>query len=181
MWYLGLYFFLLFFESGDIDSVQLSILSVAELLLDAKSDNSSCSFSSNSTTASRSASSSISRSILLMAGWQSKNITKNCDIVITISFGAGRSSEVERSIMVRWVIGSILHGVDPLSYFSFQPVLHDWCNKGRGMCYPVCGMVHIKEPLMLIDKSSLCGSSGFSFSLSEWCHITVDKMCWVCR
>ena len=66
--------------------------------------------------------------------------------------GAGRSSEVERSLMVRWVVGSILHGVDPLSYFSFQPVLHDWCNKGRGMCYPVCGMVHIKEPLLLIDK-----------------------------
>ena len=53
-------------------------------------------------------------------------------------------------------------------YFSFQPVLHDWCNKGRGMCYPVCGMVHIKEPLLLIDKSSLCGDSGFPFSLSEW-------------
>ena len=34
--------------------------------------------------------------------------------------------------------------VDPLGYFSFQPVLHDWCNKGSGMCYPVCGMVHIK-------------------------------------
>ena len=82
--------------------------------------------------------------------------------------GAGRSSEVERSLMVRWVIGSILHGVDPLSYFSFQPVLHDWCNKGRGMCYPVCGMVHIKEPLLLIGKSSLCGGSGFPFSLSEW-------------
>ena len=31
-----------------------------------------------------------------------------------------------------------------LSYFAFQPVLHDWCNKGCGMCYPVCGMVHIK-------------------------------------
>ena len=77
--------------------------------------------------------------------------------------GAGRSSEVERSLMVRWVVGSI-----PLSYFSFQPVLHDWCNKGRGMCYPVCGMVHIKEPLLLIDKSSLCGGSGFPFSLSEW-------------
>ena len=58
--------------------------------------------------------------------------------------------------------------MDPLSYFSFQPVLHDWCNKGRGMCYPVCGMVHIKEPLLLIDKSSLCGGSGFPFSLSEW-------------
>ena len=82
--------------------------------------------------------------------------------------GAGRSSEVERSLMVRWVVGSILHGVDPLSYFSFQPVLHDWCKKGRGMCYPVCGIVHIKEPLLLIDKRSLCGGSGFPFSLSEW-------------
>ena len=58
---------------------------------------------------------------------------------------SGRRSEVERSLMVRWVVGSIHHGVDPLSYFSFQPVLHDWCNKGRGMYYPVCGMVHIKE------------------------------------
>ena len=66
--------------------------------------------------------------------------------------GAGRSSEVERSLMVRWVVGSILHGVDPLSYFSFQPVVHDWCNKGRGMYYPVYGMVHIKEPLLLIRK-----------------------------
>ena len=54
------------------------------------------------------------------------------------------------------------------TYFSFQPVLHDWCNKGRGMYYPVCGMVHIKEPLLLIGKSSLCGGSGFPFSLSEW-------------
>ena len=31
-----------------------------------------------------------------------------------------------------------------VGYFSFKPVSHDWCNKGRGMCYPVCGMVHIK-------------------------------------
>ena len=43
-----------------------------------------------------------------------------------------------------------------------------WCNKGRGMCYPVCGMMHIKEPLLLIEKSSLCGGSGFPLSLSEW-------------
>ena len=26
------------------------------------------------------------------------------------------------------------HGVDPLNYFSFQPVPQDWCNKGCGMC-----------------------------------------------
>ena len=97
-----------------------------------------------------------------------RSYTFNPFIYIDERSGAGRSSEVERSLMVRWVVGSILQGVDPLSYFSFQPVLHDWCNKGRGMCYPVCGMVHIKEPLLLIDKSSLCGGSGFPFSLSEW-------------
>ena len=49
--------------------------------------------------------------------------------------------------------------VDLFSYFSFQPVLHDWFNKVRGMCYPLCWMMHIKEPLLLI---------GFSLSLSEW-------------
>ena len=39
--------------------------------------------------------------------------------------------------------------VNPLNYFSFQPVLHDWSNKGCGMCYPVCKMMHIKESLLL--------------------------------
>ena len=58
--------------------------------------------------------------------------------------------------------------VDPLSYFSFQPVLHDWCNKCSGMCYPLCRMMHIKEPLLLIGNSSPCGGSGFHLSLSEW-------------
>ena len=58
--------------------------------------------------------------------------------------------------------------IEPIKLFLFQPVLHDWCNKGCGMCYPVCGMVHIKEPFLLIKKSSLCGSSGFPLSLSEW-------------
>ena len=70
--------------------------------------------------------------------------------------------------MVQWVVRSILHGVDPLSYFSFQPELHYWCNKGCGMCYPVCGMMHIKESLLLIGKRSLCGGSGFPLSLSKW-------------
>ena len=79
-------------------------------------------------------------------------------------------AESENSIIINSSVSlsSLLSSVDPLSYFSFQPVLHDWCNKGRDMCYPVCGMVHIKEPLLLIDKSSLCSGSGFPFSLSEW-------------
>ena len=84
--------------------------------------------------------------------------------------------------MVRWVVGSILHGVNPLSYFSFQPVLHDWCNKGHGMCYPVCGMVHIKEPLLVIEKNSPCGSSGFPFlcghmsNKKKWVNVTSGNL-----
>ena len=79
--------------------------------------------------------------------------------------------------------------VDTLSYFSFQPVLHDLSNKGRGIYilhsyvtsntthfdfkgrkeYPVCGMMYIKEPLLLIEKCSPCsGGSGFHRLLSEW-------------
>ena len=51
--------------------------------------------------------------------------------------------------------------VDPLIYFSFQPVIHDWCNKG-------CGIMYIKEPLLLVGKSIPCDGSGFPLSLSEW-------------
>ena len=32
-----------------------------------------------------------------------------------------------------WSFGHARSRAQP---FSFQPVLHDWCNKGRGMCYP---------------------------------------------
>ena len=79
--------------------------------------------------------------------------------------------------MVRWVIGSIPYG-GPLSYSSFQPELHDWCSKRRGRCYPGCGMVHIKDSLMLIGKRNPCsGGSGFPLSLQSGpltyvrCHI----------
>ena len=36
------------------------------------------------------------------------------------------------------------------------------------VCVILSGMMHIKEPFLLIGKSSLCGGSGFPFSLSEW-------------
>ena len=42
-----------------------------------------------------------------------------------------------------------------------KPVVHDWFIKGRGMYCSVYGKVHIKDPLLLIEKSSLCGGSGF--------------------
>ena len=81
--------------------------------------------------------------------------------------------------------GSIGRQIDPswwtqLSSFSFQPVLHDWYSKGRGICYPVCRMVHmvhIKDPLLLIGKSSPCnGGSGFHLLLSEWVQYQRQKL-----
>ena len=70
--------------------------------------------------------------------------------------------------MVRALVnGAMGYRIDPsrgthwVGFFPFQPVLHDWCSKDGGM-------MHIKEPLLLIGKSSLCGGSGFPLSLSEW-------------
>ena len=71
--------------------------------------------------------------------------------------------------------------------FSLQPVLHDWCNKGRGMCYPVCWTVYIKYPHLPIEKSSPCNSGiGFPLSAYLWFFIMCPtpynrklKMCWV--
>ena len=59
--------------------------------------------------------------------------------------------------------------VDPLSYFSFHPVLHDWCDKGSGMYYPFFGIVHIKDQLLLIANSSSCNDiSEFPLSPFHW-------------
>ena len=68
--------------------------------------------------------------------------------------------------MVRWVVRSILHGVDSLSYFLFKPVLHNWCKKGCGMCYPECGMVHINKLLLLILVAAVVTASFLSHYLS---------------
>ena len=63
-------------------------------------------------------------------------------------------SRVRRSSVVDHPLlndGSSDHSlmVDSLSYFSFQPVLAYFYNKGRDMYYLVCGM-HIKDLLLLI-------------------------------
>ena len=113
------------------------------------------------------------------------------EVISSHFWGVRCISMLKHLFMVWWNVGSFPHSRN----FTFQPVLHDWCNKGCGMYYPVSGMVHIKElmlllkmsgppsvtsrfsylaiwqikePLLLIRKSSLCGGSGFPFSLSEW-------------
>ena len=83
-------------------------------------------------------------------------------------------------VMEHWLEREIAQWVHPMKDRSDDPshsertllprssfVLHDWHNKGCGMCYLVYGMMHIKEPFLLINKSSPCsGGSGFHLSLS---------------
>ena len=49
----------------------------------------------------------------------------------------------------------------PIELFLVPASAPPMCNKGRGMCYPVCGMMLLKEHLLLIGKSSLCSRSRF--------------------
>ena len=70
--------------------------------------------------------------------------------------------------MVRWVVRSILYGG---LIEIFQPVLHNWYNKGCRMCYPDCRMVHLKDPLLLIKKiSPFIGGCGFPLAISVFYH-----------
>ena len=71
----------------------------------------------------------------------------------------------ERPLIVQCVVRSIPCS-GPIELYSFPSVLHNWCSKGRGMYYSVCGMVHIKEPL-LANQSRPC-SGGSAFTLTEW-------------
>ena len=68
------------------------------------------------------------------------------------------------------VLTTELHLAPHLLDVSFQTVLHNWSIKGCGMFYPVCVMVHIKEPLLLIGKSSPCGGSRFPLSIFKWSY-----------
>ena len=54
--------------------------------------------------------------------------------------------------------------IDPSWDGPIELFLVPRCNKGRGMWYPVCEMMHIRKTLLLIGKSSPCGGSGFPFT-----------------
>ena len=82
---------------------------------------------------------------------------------------------VEHPLMVRWVIGLIPHG-GPIELFLVPASAPKLVNKGRGMYYPAYDMVHMKDFLLLITKSSPYGSSRLKFSLPyTQRHIAIIK------
>ena len=94
--------------------------------------------------------------------------------------------------MVWWVTRSIPPGATGLCFLiniAHGVVGHQidpkWCTHwiisltmnsttGCGMCYPTCRMVHVKDPLLLIEKNSpWSGSSRFPLSLSMIIYLTI--------
>ena len=57
--------------------------------------------------------------------------------------------------------------LDPLSFFSFKAVLHNWLKRLWYVLSCLWDGAH-KKPLLLNGKSSPCGGSGFPLLLSEW-------------
>ncbi len=78
------------------------------------------------------------------------------------------SSMVERWLIARWVVRSSPHGRHIELLFLFFSQCSTTGVTEALMYYPVSGMVHIKEPLLLVVKSSPWGGSRFPISLSEW-------------
>ena len=61
--------------------------------------------------------------------------------------------------MVGWVVGSILHGVDPLSYLSFQPVVVAARFLSR----------YLKGPLPYVRRHITGKNNVLSASLNKTC------------
>ena len=84
-----------------------------------------------------------------------------------VGLGVGGVAQVVKHSAAKvWILlhgRSILHGgsICSLGYFPVQPVVHNWTIQVYGMCCPVCGNVHMKDPLLLIRKNNLSGDSGF--------------------
>ena len=71
-----------------------------------------------------------------------------------------------------------------IGFLLVPPVLHDCYNRDREMCYSVCGMMHIKDPLLLIEEISPCGDDRWFHHiylndplLYVRRHRTVNKTC----
>ena len=68
--------------------------------------------------------------------------------------------------MVQWVAASILQG--GLELFQVPANAQNGYNKGCGMCYPVCGIMHIKDPLLLIKKAHVVAAGFLSSYLKSF-------------
>ena len=60
--------------------------------------------------------------------------------------------------------------IHPPIYIYIHPFIYDsdWCNKSHDVCYPVCGMVHIKETFYMTERVAHVVVAACFISLSEF-------------
>ena len=63
------------------------------------------------------------------------------------------------------LISWLLYYPPVLFLVMFQPVLHNWYNKGCGMCYPVSGMVHMERVALDVVEVGLLFHYEWSFTI----------------
>ena len=95
--------------------------------------------------------------LLIFAVWNllpfiTDNVHEKCTVCFHIKLSLNNiysvykrarcSCVVECLLMLRWVM------VNPLSHFTFQPVLHNWYNACLGTCYSVFGDGAYKRSLV---------------------------------
>ena len=108
--------------------------------------------------------------------WFPSTLKGSLNVFAPLIFSPNTNSiAVTHGARCRSVVRAFAHGatgrrIDPSWWTHWAISRFSQCSTNdRDMCYPVCGMVHIKEPLLLIGNSSpFSGGSEFPLSLSEW-------------
>ena len=86
-----------------------------------------------------------------------KNLYYWLTYTITPLMGWDEAQAVEHSALKVCILLQGGSNIFSLGCFPFQPVVHNWSIRGCS----VCGKMHIKDPLLPMEKSSLCDDSAF--------------------
>ena len=97
-------------------------------------------------------------------------VSINKKINLNIAINLGKNQLVRCSTVVRALAYGVMARQIDLSWWTHRAISRSSQCSTTGVRKAVilCGMMHIKEPLLLIRKSSPCANSGFPLPLSEW-------------
>ena len=103
-----------------------------------------------------------------------------CDIFLWYVLSRLWGGAYKRTLTADWKVDhhKIIHATAFVTP-SFQPVLHDWCNKGCGMCYPVWGGAYKRTVTddWKVDHHRIIYATAFVTPVVEhWLEIEIDVL-----
>ena len=99
--------------------------------------------------------------VVITSSTQSPEVLVLWYLYLFVCIGARCSSMVRA-----FAHGAMGHQINPSCWTLWAISRSSQCSM-TCVCNPVYGMMHIKEPLLLIGNSSPCGGSGFPLLLSD--------------